>query len=45
MSSQSSIARTVVAIVAALAVSTVAIGAAVGPAEAVAHPLQVRTYA
>ena len=42
MSSQSPLTRTLVAIVAALAMSTVAIGAAVGPAQAVASPLQVR---
>jgi hypothetical protein len=41
MSSQSPITRTLVAIAAALAMSTVAIGAAVGPAQAVAAPSQV----
>jgi hypothetical protein len=45
MSSQSPISRTLVAIVAALALSTVAIGAAVGPAQADTNPLQVRVYA
>jgi hypothetical protein len=38
MSSQSPFTRTLVAIAAALAMSTVAIGAAVGPAQAVASP-------
>jgi hypothetical protein len=41
MSSQSPITRTLVAIVAALAMSTVAIGAAVGPAQANANPVKV----
>jgi hypothetical protein len=41
MSSQSQFTRTLVAIVAALAMSTIAVGAAVGPAQAVASPLQV----
>jgi hypothetical protein len=41
MSSQSQFTRTVVAIVAALAMSTVTVGAAVGPAQAVASPAQV----
>lgn len=41
MSSQSKFTRTLVAIVGALAMSTVAVGAAVGPAQAVAHPTQV----
>ena len=45
MSSQSPISRTLVALAAALALSTVAIGAAVGPAQAGASPLQVRVYA
>jgi uncharacterized membrane protein len=45
MSSQSPITRTIVAIAAALALSTVAVGAAVGPAQADANPLQVRVYA
>ena len=38
---QSSITRTLVAIAAALAMSTVTVGAAVGPAQAVANPVQV----
>jgi hypothetical protein len=41
MSSQSPFTRTLVAIVAALALSTVAVGAAVGPVEANANPVQV----
>lgn len=41
MSSQSQFTRTLVAIVAALAMSTVAVGAAVGPAQAIANPAQV----
>jgi hypothetical protein len=41
MSSQSSFTRTLVAIVAALAMSTIAVGAAVGPAQADANPIQV----
>ena len=49
MSSQSSFTRTLVAIAAALAMSTVAIGAAVGPAQANANtflnPLKAQTYA
>ena len=45
MSSQSPIARTLLTIVAAFAVSAVAITAAVGPAQANANPLQVRVYA
>lgn len=45
MSSQSPITRTLVAIAAALALSTVAVGAAVGPAQADANTLQVRVYA
>ena len=45
MSSQSPIRSTLVALAAALALSTVAIGAAVGPAQADANPLQVRVYA
>ena len=48
MSSQSSFTRTLVAIAAALIMSTVAIGAAVGPAQANANTLntlQVQTYA
>ena len=41
MSSQSHFTRTLVAIVAALVMSTVTVGAAVGPAQAVAAPVQV----
>jgi len=41
MSSQSQLSRTLVAIVGALAMSTVAIGAAVGPAQANADPVKV----
>jgi hypothetical protein len=41
MSAQSQFTRTLVAIVAALVMSTVAVGAAVGPAQAVASPVQV----
>jgi hypothetical protein len=45
MSSQSSFTRTLVAIAAALVMSTVAVGAAVGPAQAVASPFQAPVYA
>ena len=46
MSVQSSFTRTLVAIVAALAMSTVAVGAAVGPAaQAVDSPSKVILYA
>ncbi|HWJ59204.1 MAG TPA: hypothetical protein VNR68_06150 [Sphingomicrobium sp.] len=45
MSSQSPFSRTLVALVAALALSTIAIGAAVGPAQAGISPLEVHTYA
>ena len=38
MSSQSQLHRTLVAIAAALAMSSVTVGAAVGPAQAVANP-------
>ena len=41
MSVQSPITRTLVAIVAALVMSTVAVSAAVGPAQAVASPAKV----
>ena len=41
MSSHSSVTRTLVAIAAALVMSTVAVGAAVGPAQALATPAQV----
>jgi len=40
MSSQSPLTRTLVAFAAALALSTVAVGAAVGPAQAIAAPVQ-----
>ena len=42
---KSQLSRTLVAIAAALAMSTVAVGAAVGPAQAVASPFQAPTYA
>jgi len=45
MSSQSQFTRTLVAIAAALIMSTVAVGAAVGPVEAQANPVQVITNA
>ena len=45
MSMKSQFSRTLVAIAAALAMSTVAVGAAVGPASAVASPFQAPTYA
>ena len=41
MSSQSQFTRTLVAIAAALVMSTITVGAAVGPAQAVASPVQV----
>jgi hypothetical protein len=41
MSAQSHFTRTLVAIAAALVMSTVAVGAAVGPAQAVASPVKV----
>jgi hypothetical protein len=41
MSTQSPLSRTLVAIAGALALSTVAVTAAVGPAQAVAAPAQV----
>jgi hypothetical protein len=41
MSSQSQFTRTLIAIVGALVMSTVAVGAAVGPAQALATPTQV----
>jgi hypothetical protein len=41
MSAQSQFTRTLVAVVAALAMSTVAVGAAVGPATANANPAKV----
>ena len=45
MQGQSQLSRTLVAIAAALAMSTVAIGAAVGPAQAVASPMKVTVNA
>jgi hypothetical protein len=41
MSAQSHFARTVIAIAAALVMSTVTVGAAVGPASANANPVKV----
>ena len=41
MSSQSQFTRSVIAIVAALVMSTVTVGAAVGPASANANPVKV----
>jgi hypothetical protein len=41
MSSQSPISRTLLAVAAALAMSTIAVGAAVGPAQANANPVKV----
>jgi hypothetical protein len=41
MSAKSQLTHTLIAIVAALATSTLAVGAAVGPAQAVANPTQV----
>lgn len=43
--SQSPFTRTLVAFAAALVMSTVAVGAAVGPAQAVASPIQASLYA
>jgi hypothetical protein len=45
MSGDSKIARTLIAVVAALVTSTVAVGAAVGPAQALANPAQVSANA
>ena len=45
MSVRSQLSRTLVAIAGALALSTVTIGAAVGPAQANANPLQVSVNA
>ena len=42
---QTQFTRTVIAIAAALAMSTVTVGAAVGPAQATAHPVKVSTNA
>jgi hypothetical protein len=39
MSSQSNFTRTLIAVAAALMMSTVAVSAAVGPAQASAHPI------
>ena len=41
MSGQSKITRTLVAVVAALVMSSVTVGAAVGPAQALANPVKV----
>ncbi len=41
MSAQSQLSRTIIAIVGALVMSTVTVGAAVGPAQAIANPAQV----
>lgn len=45
MSGQSKISRTLIAISAALLMSSVTVGAAVGPAQAVAAPIQVSANA
>ena len=45
MSGQSHFTRTLVAFAAALLMSSVAVGAAVGPAEAVANPVAVSVHA
>ena len=45
MSDQMKLSRTLVAAVAALLFSTVTVGAAVGPAQAVANPVGVAFYA
>jgi len=45
MSAQSQFARTLFAIAAALVMSTVAIGAAVGPAQVSANPVEVSVNA
>jgi hypothetical protein len=45
MSGESKITRTLIAVVAALVTSTVAVGAAVGPAQALANPIQVSSNA
>jgi len=45
MSSQSPFTRTLVAVVAALAMSSIAVGAAVGPAQANATPMKVSVNA
>jgi hypothetical protein len=45
MSSQSHFTRTLVAMIGALVMSTVAVGAAVGPAQANANPVKVAVNA
>lgn len=45
MSSQSNLTRTLVAMLAALVMSTVAVSAAVGPAQAIANPVQASVNA
>ena len=45
MSAKSQFTRTLIAAVGALLVSSIAVGAAVGPAQAVAKPLQVSANA
>lgn len=45
MSSQSHFTRTLIAMVATLVMSTLAVGAAVGPAQANANPVKVSTNA
>ena len=45
MSNQSQIRQTLVAVFAAVLMSTVAVGAAVGPAQAVASPVGVALHA
>lgn len=45
MSAHSQFTRTLFAIAAALVMSTVAVGAAVGPAQAVANPIEVAVNA
>jgi len=45
MSSQSHFTRTLIAMIGALVMSTVAVGAAVGPAQANANPMKVSVNA
>ena len=45
MSSQSKFTRTLVAVVAAVTMSSITVGAAVGPAQANANPVQVSVNA
>ena len=45
MSGQSKISRTLVAAIGALLMSSVAVGAAVGPAQAIANPVGVALHA